>query len=66
VIALRTVSSTAILSSVIVVSLGVVGCNSNDARMTRWPYSLTAPLLHKVWGHDPGYGAATSHARARA
>ena len=47
VIALGTVSSTAILSSAIVMSLSVVDRNSNDARMTRWPLSLTAPLLHQ-------------------
>jgi len=56
VIALRTVSSTAILSSAIVGSLGVVGGSSNKTRMTRWPYSLTAPLLHKVWGSTRGMG----------
>ena len=28
---------------------------SNDARMTRWPFSFTAhPLLHQVWGLNPG------------
>ena len=42
VIALRTVSSTAILSSAIVVSLRVVGSYSNDARMTRWPFPFPA------------------------
>src|SRR5206468_383368 len=50
-IALRTVSSTAILSSAIVVFLRVVGSQSNDARMTRWPLPFSAyPLLHQVWG----------------
>jgi hypothetical protein len=39
------------------VSLRVVGSYSNDARMTRWPFSFTAgPLLHQVWGHDPRLG----------
>ena len=47
-IALCAVSSPAILSSAIVVSLRVVGSYSNDARMTRWPLSLTAPLLHQL------------------
>ena len=52
-IALRTVSSTAILSSATAASLRVVGCYSNDARMTWWPFRFTAwPLLHQVWGHD--------------
>ena len=43
-IALRSISSTAILSSAIAASLRVVGFYSNDARMTRWPLSFTATL----------------------
>ena len=35
-------------------SLRVVGCYSNDARMTRWPFQFSAtPLLHQVWGLNP-------------
>ena len=41
-LALRRVSSSAMLSSAIVVVLRVVGCYSNDARMTRWPLPLSA------------------------
>jgi len=44
-IALHTVSSTAILSSAIVVSFRVVGSYSNDARMTRWPLMLSATCV---------------------
>jgi hypothetical protein len=40
--ALRSSSSTPILSVAIVVSLRVVGCYSNDARTTRWPLLFTA------------------------
>jgi hypothetical protein len=40
--ALRSSSSTPILSVAIVVSLRVVGCYSNDARMTRWPLVVLA------------------------
>ncbi len=41
-VALRSISSSAILSSAIVVFLRVVGFYSNDARMTRWPFPFTA------------------------
>ena len=50
-IALRSVSSTAILSSAIVVFLRVVGCKSNDARMTRWPLSFRAVRRYTKSGH---------------
>ena len=45
-VALRSISSSAILSSAIVVSFRRRFLTSNDARMTRWPSSFTAPLLH--------------------
>jgi len=35
------------LSSAIVVFSVSSVCYSNDARMTRWPFSFTAPLLHQ-------------------
>ena len=36
------------------VILRVVGSQSNDARMTRWPFQFSAaPLLHQVWGLNP-------------
>ncbi len=60
-IALRTVASTAILSSAIVVSLRVVGSQSNDARMTRWPFSFSAtPPVTPTLGTRPLTSEASS------
>jgi hypothetical protein len=48
-----------ILSVAIAFSLIVVGCYSNDARMTRWPLRCRPPLLlHQVWGLDRFHGSS--------